>query len=74
MIKGLFAKDKWITTVAGLIGGTLMLLGFAFPEALNGEAVANLNLATNELLIAIGGLIELITALVAKDPVLAPAK
>ena len=71
MIKGLFAKDKWVTTVAGLIGGILMLLGFAFPEKFSAEAIASLNLATSDLLIGIGGLIELITTLVAKDPVLA---
>ena len=70
----MFQKGKWVTTVAGLIGGLLMVLGFMFPEKFSAEAVASLNLATSDLLIGIGGLIELITTLVAKDPVLVSAK
>ncbi len=65
----LFAKDRWITTVGGLIGGALMLLGFAFPEKFSADIVSGINLAASEFLIALGGLLELIIALVAKDPV-----
>ena len=65
----MFKKGKWITTVGGLIGGALMVLGFAFPEKFSADVVSGLNLAVSEFLIGLGGLIELIITLVAKDPI-----
>lgn len=72
MIKGLFSKEKVFTTIAGLIGAAVMALGFFLPEKFDPETQLEINTITNELLLAIGGFIELIAALVAKDPVLTP--
>jgi hypothetical protein len=57
-----------ITTIAGLIGGVLIVMGMFWPDKLDPETQTVINSAINEILIGVGGLIEVITALFAKDP------
>lgn len=61
-------KGSPITTIAGLIGGILILLGMFWPEKLDPETQAVINEAVSYILVGVGGLIEVITALFAKDP------
>jgi len=70
----MFKKGKWITTVSGLVGAIVLAFGLFLPEKFDTVTQLEINTMTNELLIALGGLIELITALVAKDPVITPVE
>ena len=57
-----------ITTIAGLIGGVLILLGMFWPDKLDPETQAVINAAVGQILVGVGGLVEVITLLFAKDP------
>ena len=61
-------KGSPITTIAGLIGGILILLGMFWPDKLDPETQAVINAAVQQILIGVGGLIEVIALLFAKDP------
>ncbi|MCK5641784.1 MAG: hypothetical protein KAJ19_13360 [Gammaproteobacteria bacterium] len=61
-------KGSPITTIAGIIGGVLIVLGLVWPDKLDPDTQAVINTAVNEILIGVGGLIEVITAMFSKDP------
>jgi len=60
---------NWRTTLAGVIGVVLMALGIFLPEKFDPETNAQINSALNEILVGVGGLISVISNIVAKDPV-----
>ncbi|MCK4909190.1 MAG: hypothetical protein KAS70_04770 [Planctomycetes bacterium] len=57
-----------ITTIAGLIGGILIVLGMVWPDKLDPATQEVLKSAVDQILIGVGGLIEVLTLLFAKDP------
>ena len=61
-------KD-WKTTLAGIIGGILIVIGMFYPEQLDPETQQVITTAVNEILVGLGALINVIANLVAKDPV-----
>ena len=56
------------TTIAGLIGGILIVLGMVWPDKLDPATQEVLKSAVDQILIGVGGLIEVLTLLFAKDP------
>ena len=59
---------NWKTTLAGVVGAVLIVLGMFWPDKLDVETQEVIKTSLNEILVGIGGLIEVITAIVAKDP------
>lgn len=59
-------KD-WKTTVMAIIGGGLMLAGILWPDTINADTGETIKEATQEILTGVGGLITVITGLLAKD-------
>lgn len=64
-------KD-WKTTAAGIVGALLVVAGILIPEKITPEDQVNINQAVSQILIGAGVLIEFITNLIAKDPVVTP--
>lgn len=56
------------TTIAGVIGAILIVLGMVWPDKLDLETQEVIKSATNEILVGLGGLIDVIALLIAKDP------
>ena len=59
---------NWKTTIAGVIGGVLVVLGVFFPEKVDPETQVTLNTAVNEILVGVGAIISVVSNLLAKDP------
>ena len=62
-------KKDWMTTVGAIIGSVLVVAGFLSPEKVNETTQEIIKTATNELMLAAGVLINVLTGFFAKDPV-----
>ena len=60
------AKD-WRTTLMAVIGGALMLAGILWPDTIDATTGEVIKEASMEILTGIGGLITVITGILAKD-------
>ena len=58
---------NWVTTVMGVLGAILMVLGIFYPEKVDPETQETIKTAVNEILVGVGALISVITNLFAKD-------
>lgn len=61
-------KKSPYTTIAGVIGAILIVLGMVWPDKLDPETQEVIKSATDTILIGVGGLIDVIALLIAKDP------
>jgi hypothetical protein len=61
---------NWMTTVGAVIGSALVVLGFIWPDKVDIVTQEVIRTATAEIIAGVGILINVITGLLAKDPVL----
>ena len=59
-----------MTTAGMVIGSVLVVAGFIWPDKVDETTQEVIKTSTNELLLALGVLIDIVTGLVAKDPVI----
>lgn len=60
------ARD-WKTTTMAIVAGVIMLAGIMWPDTVNADTSEVINTAVNEILTGIGGLIAVITGILARD-------
>ena len=61
-------KKDWATTVGAIVGTILVVAGFLWPEKVDLDTQEIIKSATNEIIVGVGALINIITGWLAKDP------
>ena len=60
------AKD-WKTTTLGIIAGALVIAGILWPDQIDPETQATVNVAAAQIVTGVGALVALVAGLIGKD-------